>query len=500
MFVTVVYLGNCLNVIFDSLNLKLMNCSIFSLRKLLACLLIGACFSFSTLYGQELTAAGDWKGSLEVNGQSIPLIFHLKTDDKGEWTGSFDSPKQMVYDIAFDKITIKEQDLRLEVTVANVVYEGKLKEAGAAIEGEWLQGGAAFPLRLTRTQSTVLKRPQTPKAPFPYDVETVEFSNKKAGINLAGTITLPAGKQNCPAVVLISGSGPQDRNSTILKHQPFWVLADYLTRQGMVVLRVDDRGVGESGGTFSGATSADFATDVAAAFAYLQKHPRVNSNKVGLLGHSEGGVIAPMVASTEKEVAFIVLLAGPGQSGSEVLRQQNYDMTMLATKNVALAQKQSKVLEKLYALVLAPENQDQSTSEIMQLLKAPLEELSDDDREKLGWTNAVVAQIVAQLRTPWFQYFLATNPQDYLQKVSCPVLAINGEKDLQVHANNLEAIEEALKQGKNKNYSIQAFPNLNHLLQTAETGAVAEYVKIEETMAPEVLAAIHLWLEKVAVY
>lgn len=478
-----------------------MNIILFPIQYFFTFLLIFLGFSWHTLYAQVVPPTGHWKGSLMVNGQSIPLIFHLEQESEGVWKASFDSPDQVAYGIAFDQIQINIPNIRLELKAAQIVYEGILQDDGLAIEGNWLQGGGTFPLRLENSSDEEeFRRPQTPKAPFPYDIETVQFRNKEANINLEGTLTLPAEKQNCPAVVLISGSGPQDRDGTILKHKYFLVIADYLTRQGMVVLRVDDRGVGQSGGSFAGATSADFATDVAAAWAYLQKHPRVNANKVGLLGHSEGGMIAPMVASTHKEVAFVISLAGPGYSGRRILKQQNYDITLQNTKNVQLAKKQAKLLDKIYTVVLDDKNRGKSTNEVMNLLKTDLKQLSEADRKELGWTDTVIRQLVRQLRTPWMQYFLSANPEDYLSKVHCPVLAINGKKDLQVHVDNLKGIEKALKKAKNKEYSVQAFDNLNHLLQTAETGAVSEYILIEETISPNVLTAINTWLQQVKIY
>lgn len=466
---------------------------------LITSLVFITCALGTNLYGQNKAAAGHWQGKLEVNGQSIPVIFHIQQEE-GDWGATFDSPDQMVYGVAFDKIEIKDSNIRLEVSAAKIVYAGKLQEGGEQIVGEWLQGGMAFPLTLTNDAEAGPKRPQTPQAPFPYDVETVAFANKKAGINLAGTLTLPAGRQNCPAVVLISGSGPQDRDATVFNHKSFWVMADYFTRQGMVVLRVDDRGVGESGGAFAGATSADFATDVAAAVNYLQKHPRVNANKVGLLGHSEGGLIAPMVASTHQNVAFVVLLAGPGEAGRETLKQQNYDITLQKTQDKRLAKKQARALDKIYTAVLDPKNEDKSTTEILALLKRDLAKLSSKEREQLGWTVVNMRNLIAQLRTPWLHYFLSANPADYLQKVSCPVLAINGDKDLQVHVKNLKGIEKALKKGNKPPYKIQAFQHLNHLLQTSETGAIEEYVEIEETISPKVLEAIHEWWQEVEMY
>lgn len=489
-------------MVLEELKHKVMYTVIFLKKhkvKLLSMVILMSCFWSTNLSAQVLSPAGHWKGNLEVNGQSIPLVFHIEEESQGGWKASFDSPKQMVYEMAFDEVKIQVPSIVLKIKAAQVVYEGELQEDGS-IKGNWIQGGGIFPLLLENSADQGPKRPQTPQAPFPYDVETVEFSNKKAGINLAGTLTLPDGQQNCPAVVLISGSGPQNRDGAILKHKPFLVLADYLTRQGMVVLRVDDRGVGESGGTFAGATSADFATDVAAAVDYLKKHPRVNSNKVGLLGHSEGGLIAPMVASSREDVAFLVLLAGPGYTGAQILKQQNHDLTLLKTKNAQLAKKQAKALDAIYAAVLTEENQALSTTEMVTLLEKDLHKLSEKDKATLGWTEGVIRQLITQLRSPWMQYFLAANPTHYLSQVQSPVLAINGDKDLQVHVDNLKGIETALKKANNNQYSIQAFENLNHLLQTSETGAIEEYVTIEETISPKVLTAIDSWLQQIGIY
>ncbi len=363
-----------------------------------------------------------------------------------------------------------------------------------------IKGGGSFPLRLTPSTSTAPKRPQTPQAPFPYDVETVEFSNSTANISLAGTLTLPPNQQNCPAVILISGSGPQDRDETIMQHKPFLVVADYLTRQGMVVLRVDDRGVGESGGNFASATSADFASDVAAALDYLKKHPRVNARKVGLLGHSEGGMIAPLVASQRSDVAFLILMAGPGHTGGEVMRQQNYDVFLQQTKDATLAKQRGDFFETLYKTTLKKENADKSTTEILALLDEDWKAITAENRATLGLTEKELRAMVTQLRTPWMHYFLAFDPSIYLQQVSCPVLAINGDKDLQVHVNNLAAIETALKKGKNPPHKTLALKNLNHLFQTTETGAIEEYGTLEETLAPKVLTTIDEWLKAVAIY
>lgn len=436
---------------------------------------------------------GTWKGTLELGTNSVPLIFYIE-ENNNLWSATMDSPDQMAYDIRFDEVEPSGQTIELRIQSANALYEGRLSDDGNTIEGTWKQG-ASFPLILKRSKDERPQRPQEPKPPYPYDVETVTFTNKEAGIELEGTLTLPAKQQHCPAIVLISGSGPQDRDESLLRHKPFWVLADYLTRRGIAVLRYDERGVGASGGTYQGATSADLSTDVEAAYDYLRKHPRVNAKKVGLLGHSEGGLIAPMVASRRPKVAFVVLMAGPGGSGAEVLLSQNNALQVLEGTDSALAAIRDRVLRTLYDQVLADTAHQQSATTFIDALPAELKTLSSEQREKLGLLDLNLRQIISALRGPWLSYFIRSQPHDYLTQVQCPVLVLNGAKDVQVLPNNALAIAQALQDGGNYYYQVNIFPQLNHLFQTAETGLPKEYVEIEETMAPEVLRVVGDWLE-----
>ena len=458
--------------------------------------LLFVCWSYTTTQAQNW--AGTWKGQLDINGTLIPLVFHLQQDGQNQWSATMDSPEQMAYDIAFDAVEPSGQTIELRIKAANVLYEGQMQADGETIKGTWTQG-TTYDLDLTRTKDTRSKRPQHPKGPFPYDVETVYFSNKKAGIELQGTLTLPANRQHCPAVVLISGSGPQDRDQTIMRHKPFWVLADYLTRRGVVVLRYDERGVGKSGGTYQGATSADLSTDVAAAFDYLRKHPRVNGRKVGLIGHSEGGLIAPMVASQQSKVAFLVLMAGPGVSGAEVLLRQNNDLMLANGLNDTLAAIRDTVLRALYAQVFADTNQTQTADQYLAALAPTLQRLTPEQRQAMELTSRTLRQTISALRSPWLGYFVRSQPRDYLTQVQCPVLALNGGKDVQVHPDNLFHIAQALSQGGNTHFQINAFPELNHLFQTAETGVPKEYESIEETLSPVFLATLEGWLVQIGV-
>lgn len=463
--------------------------------RILGLLMVGLGLAFTA---NAQNWAGTWKGELEINTGKVALVFHIAQAASGEWTATMDSPDQMAYDIAIDEVEPSGQTIELRLKTANAVYAGQLMPDGNQIDGNWTQG-VSLPLRLTRTKDTRSQRPQHPKAPFPYDVETVRFTNKAAGIELEGTLTLPPNQQHCPAVVLISGSGPQDRDQTILRHKPFLVLADYLTRLGVVVLRFDERGTGASGGTYQGATSADLSTDVEAAFRYLRKHPRVNGRQVGLIGHSEGGLIAPMIAARNAKVAFAVLLAGPGSTGAEVLLRQNNDLFLAKGTDSTLAAQRDRILRTLYAEVLADTSNQQEASTFLQVVDPLLQQLTAEQQQELELTDRNLRQIIYALRTPWLGYFVRADAREYLTQVQCPVLALNGGKDVQVHVDNLGQIAQALAQGGNYHFQINAFPQLNHLFQTAETGLPEEYVTIEETFSVEAMEVIGAWLEQVGV-
>lgn len=449
---------------------------------------------------QQITSAsgieGIWEGKLKVPGVELRIVFKISKNPNGTLTATLDSPDQGATDIPVEGVIFKGNTLHLEVKSVGGVFEGKVSEDFLVIEGEWKQSGGAFPLTVKRVDKAVeILRPQVPKKPYPYIEEELVYENKEAGITLAGTLTLPSGDAPFPVVLLITGSGPQDRNETIYNHRPFMVLADYLTRQGVAVLRVDDRGVGKSTGDFSQATSVDFASDVLAGIEYLKARKEINPKQIGLIGHSEGGLIAPMVAVKSPYVAFIVLMAGTGLTGEEILYLQGALISRAMGVSEEDITKNRQFNEKIFSVIKEEKDKKNAEERLRQMFMEDWEKMSDEKKEQIGDPEVFLKAQLQSLLSPWLKFFLTYDPKPTLSKVKCPVLAINGEKDLQVPPKeNLSAIEEALVAGGNKNFIVKELPGLNHLFQTAQTGVPSEYVKIEETISPIALKIITDWI------
>lgn len=455
-------------------------------------ILLASLFSLSN-FGQEIT--GQWNGALKVQGTQLRLVFNVaKTDNV--LSSTMDSPDQGAKGIPTTTTSFENSILKITIANANIDYEGTLGKDNIII-GTFKQGGQSFPMNLSKEiiEKEKLVRPQEPTKPYPYYSEDITFENKNAGISLAGTLTLPKKDGVFPVVILISGSGPQNRDEELLGHKPFLILSDYLTRNGIAVLRYDDRGVEQSKGDFTMATSADFATDVESAISYLKTRKEINIKKIGLIGHSEGGLIAPMVASTSKDVAFIVLLAGTGIQGDQILLLQQKLIGKASGISDVDLQKNEIENRKIFDIVNESNNLEQLNNELTIYLTQSLNDnpegkpagMSDDDFVKLQ---------VKQIANPWMQYFIKYDPTPALEKVKCPVLAINGEKDLQVPPKeNLEAIKKALTKGGNKKVTTKEFPNLNHLFQECKTGSPDEYATIEQTFSPTALTEILNWIQ-----
>jgi uncharacterized protein len=441
---------------------------------------------------------GLWQGMLKVPGTELRVVFHINKAADGKLAATMDSPDQSATGIAVDECAFSKGKLTLTAKAIGGGFEGTMKN-DSTIDGKWSQAGMSLPLVLKRIEKLEqTNRPQEPTKPYPYTEELVTVENKAAGITLAGTLTEPEAGGPFPAVVLITGSGPENRNEEVFGHKPFLVLADYLTRQGIAVLRCDDRGVGRSTGDSKTATTADLATDAKAEFDYLKTRKDIDPKRIGLLGHSEGGIIAPIVANEAKDVAFVVLMAGTGVPGDSVLMLQSWLVAKAEGASDSKLKKGAVVQRAL--LDLAKSNLDSAAlaAKLKPLLKEAMSDLSPADSQALSsadTSNQAVEQQVKQVLTPWFHYFLNYDPRPALTKLRQPVLAINGDKDVQVAPKeNLAAIEAALKAGGNKDYLVKELPGLNHLFQTATTGGVSEYAKIEETISPSALKVMGDWI------
>lgn len=436
------------------------------------------------------SAEGVWQGALTGNGMRLRLQLHVSHDDHKQLVAALDSPDQGVSGLPANKVTEKDAVFHFEIPVVNGVYEGTLIAAKNTITGTWTQNGVKQNLDFQRSDRLLeLVRPQNPVKPYPYREEELTFPNEQAKISLAGTLTIPPGQGPFPAAVLICGSGPHDRDESLAGHRPFLVLADHLTRKGIAVLRFDKRGVGKSSGKYDQATAEDFAADAVAALVYLKTRKEIDAKKMGLIGHSEGGIIAPMAATHSQDVAWIVLLAAPGLKGEDLLLLQSQAILRTAGVNEGEISRTLAFNKQSYALV----RQEKDPT----ALQAKLNELVQSTSTGAALPPNALQSQMRLLISPWFRSFIDYDPVPALQKTACPVLALNGEKDLQVPpGENLPKIKKALEDGGNKDSQATELPGLNHLFQHGPTGAPTEYGAIEETMAPEALNAISDWIAK----
>ena len=436
---------------------------------------------------------GLWLGLLKVGPTELRIAFRIEKTKDGPLAGKLISLDQNNTEIPLDKAAVIDGTLSLELAGGAIKYSATADEKGGWT-GEFSQGGKKLPLTLVRIDKLpTAKRPQTPKKPYPYPSEDVTFANESAKIKLAGTLTLPKGDGPFPAVVLVSGSGPQDRDETLFEHKPFLVIADHLAKKGIACLRYDDRGTAKSGGIFIGSTSADFATDAYAAVNFLKGNPKIDPKRIGICGHSEGGVIAPLVAAAHPDdVAFIVLLAGPGISGGRILFEQSLDFSKQGGETI-----DAREVQDMMDAVLPILKSAKSTADAKEKLKVAFGKLiaAEKDEKKRKEAEKGLGAAIDQYSDPWLRWFAGYDPAPTLAKVKCPVLALNGENDVQVKPKqNLEAIGAALKESGHRDYECVEFKGLNHLFQKCKTGAIAEYRAIEETIAPGVLLKISDWI------
>lgn len=438
------------------------------------------------------TVVGPWAGELAVNGIKLPLVIHI-TQTGDSLSSTMDSPAQGVKGMAVTATAFSNNQLSFSLAGIGAAFTGALQ--GDSIAGTFTQMGASLPLVLKKQlqEKAFYKRPQTPGTDVKYKAEEVTIENHQQSNTLAGTFTFPADKKDFPVVVMITGSGSQNRDEEIMGHKPFLVIADYFTNHGIGVLRMDDRGVGGSSRGKEGATSADFATDIAAAVEFLKAR---GFSRIGLVGHSEGGMIAPIVASNNKNVRFLVSMAGPGIPNDELLALQVYAVGKSGGADEDALKQSVAATNRVSQLIKTYKGTD---------IKAALEKMIKEEiatspeaksltqEQKDNLVNARLAQV----SSPWFQYFIRFNPAVYWSKLKIPVLAINGSKDVQVIAKqNLEGIRQLLQKAGNKAFQVKELPGLNHLFQEATTGSPAEYAQIEQTISPLALELMTNWILK----
>lgn len=432
---------------------------------------------------------GTWLGVLDVGPVKLRLAFHVEQQPDGSLRATLDSLDQGATGLPVDRATLTGSTVRFELTRLHASFEGKLE--GDTLVGTFTQG-QPLPLALSRVDRIdEPKRPQLPSRPFPYQelevsipVAAAPLDPKRAGemITLAGTLSLPAGEGPFPAVVFVTGSGSQDRDETIMGHKPFLVISDALVRRGIATLRLDDRGVGKSAGTAERATTLDFVEDVRSELGWLAARPEIDRRAIGVLGHSEGGLIAPIVASKDDRARFIVMLAGPAMTGEQILYAQEALLARLRGASEAQIRQDRAAAERLYRQLRTAKTDTAADAAVDAFIASDPRQRAEREAGR------------ARLRSPWLRTFLALDPVPYLEKVRVPVLALAGELDLQVPKDNPPIIERALRRGKNRDATVQLIPGVNHLFQHGKTGAPFEYGTIEETFAPEALQRITDWV------
>ena len=454
-----------------------------------AMLLTGLTLS-SSLLAQDIS--GTWHGKLSLPTGSLTIVFHIKHTEQGTYVTTLDSPDQGTKDIKTEITSFQDSTLTVQIPIIHASYKGKLN-TDQTITGTFTQG-MPLPLNLTKGEFSGPKRPQEPQPPFPYKVEEVSVKNTQDGITLAGTLTLPEKGNKFPAVVLVTGSGAQNRDEEIMGHKPFLVIADYLTRNGIAVLRCDDRGTAASQGDYASATNEDFAKDTEAALNYLRSRKEINTRKIGIIGHSCGGTIAFDIAAKDSNISFIISLAGAAVRGDSLMLKQVELISKSQGMPDPVWQTMKPSVRHRYSLL---QQTDKSADEIRKEVYADVTRtMSAEQLKDLNTVQQLSAQINS-MTSPWYLHFMRYDPTASLKKIKCPVLALNGEKDIQVDADmNLAAIKQHISENGNKNVTIKAYPKLNHLFQTCEKGTLAEYGQLEETINPEVLKDMTEWIKK----
>jgi hypothetical protein len=438
---------------------------------------------------------GTWKGRI----LNLRVVVHIAAASDGSLSGSLDSPDQGATGLVANSVALTGDTLRIDLSSIGARFAGVLTADGNTVSGTWYQGGAVVPVALRRSSGegdAEARKPQEPAPPFPYRAEEVSFVNPRGKNRIAGTLTIPEGKGPFPGVLLLTGSGAQDRDETVFGHRPFLVLADYLTRRGVAVLRVDDRGVGGSEGSHARSTLLDLSDDAVSGIAYLRARNEVDRARIGLLGHSQGGLVGSIAAVRMSDaVSFLVLLASVGMPGDELLQRQSAMVAKQQGAGAAQIERQDEIQARIYSALKEPGDSAAVAERVRPLVAELLQYIPEDQANAMGGREVTIDRQLLALLSPSFRSLLVHDPRPVLRQVRSPVLALNGEKDVQVPAKeSLAGIEKALLEGRNKDVTVRTMPGLNHLFQTCENGSIAEYASIEETMSPVVLETIGDWI------
>lgn len=454
----------------------------------------------STFSIAQQDLSGIWSGKLDLpNTVKLTIAFNLSKDEAGNYKATLDSPDQGAMGIPTESTTINNDSIRIEIPIIQGYYVGKIFNDEMKISGKWNQAGSSFDLEIKKVDKLEKpNRPQEPKEPYPYNSEEVLFENEKDNVVLAGTLTFPKEGSNFPAVVMITGSGGQDRNEELLGHKPFLVISDYLTRNGIAVLRFDDRGIAQSTGDHSKATSEDFANDVLAAVQFLKERKEIDKTKIGLIGHSEGGMIAPLAAIQSDDVSFIILMAGPGIPGDSILYLQGALIQRAEGESEEKIKKSVELQRSIFKMVINSTDDEKLNKDLRDKFYEEYPNMTEEEKKEIGDPEVYLDMQIKTITSPWFKYFLKFDPAPVLEKVKCAVLAINGENDLQVPPReNLSAIKSALERSGNNNFEVVELKRLNHLFQSSETGRISEYGQLEETISPLALQTMLDWIKKI---
>ena len=389
---------------------------------------------------------GDWSGILDIGIAEINIVLHLQEDSNGSVSGTFDYLQEKMYGLALDSLLIQDKSLKFEIKKFLVKFEGVLNNNNLQISGQWSQHGKLFSLNFEKGKKSIdlPNRPQEPKLPYPYQEEIISFDNQD--VTLSGTFTHPFSKGPFPVVILIAGAGPSDRDASIFGHKPFWILADYLTRQGIAVLRFDKRGCGKSTGNFNNATTEDFADDVLAGIEYLQSRKDIDSKQIGLIGHSEGGIIAPMVALESENVAYIILMAACGVNGEEVMCAWSESIEKDKGSTLESIERDRKYKKEMFAILKNEQNFDTAATQLRTIILSHT--CTGENHELSPFESEAIDTEINHLNTHWFRYFLTYDPAVALRKIQIPVLSLNGELDRQILSQqNLRVLAVSVLKG-----------------------------------------------------